>query len=65
MADRAQELQTELAGLLAEHERTLSADERAHPVRLEEGGYRWRRGSGGLQLASSDGDPLTRRSPSL
>ena len=43
MADRAEELQFELAGLLAEHEPTLTADERTHLVRLEEG-YGWRPG---------------------
>ncbi|HEX3290582.1 MAG TPA: hypothetical protein VHR46_04250 [Gaiella sp.] len=43
MADRAEELRTELAGLLAEYEPTLTADERADLVRLEEG-YGWRPG---------------------
>ena len=43
MADRAEELQLELAGLLAEHEPTLTVDERAQLVRLEEG-YGWRPG---------------------
>ena len=43
MADRAEELRDELAGLLAEHEPTLTADERAQLVRLEEG-YGWRPG---------------------
>ena len=43
MSDRAEELQVELAGLLAEHEPTLTADERADLVRLEEG-YGWRPG---------------------
>ena len=43
MADRREELQLELAGLLAEHEPTLTVDERAHLVRLEEG-YGWRPG---------------------
>jgi hypothetical protein len=43
MADRAQELRTELAGLLAAYEPTLTADERADLVRLEEG-YGWRPG---------------------
>jgi hypothetical protein len=43
MADRATELQVELAGLLARHEPTLSEDERADLVRLEEG-YGWRPG---------------------
>jgi hypothetical protein len=43
MADRAEELRNELAGLLAEHEPTLTADERAQLVRLEEG-YGWRPG---------------------
>jgi hypothetical protein len=43
MADRAEELRRELAGLLAEHQPTLSEDERAHLVRLEEG-YGWRPG---------------------
>jgi len=43
MADRAQELQVELAGLLACHGPTLTQDERAHLVRLEEG-YGWRPG---------------------
>ena len=43
MADRAEELRVELARLLAEHEPTLTADERAHLVRLEEG-YGWRPG---------------------
>ena len=43
MADRAQELLVELASLLAEHEPTLTADERADLVRLEEG-YGWRPG---------------------
>lgn len=43
MSDRAEELRVELTGLLAEHEPTLTADERAHLVRLEEG-YGWRPG---------------------
>ncbi|HXV56607.1 MAG TPA: hypothetical protein VD704_01950 [Gaiellaceae bacterium] len=43
MADRAQELQVELADLLACHGPTLTQDERAHLVRLEEG-YGWRPG---------------------
>ena len=43
MSDRAEELQVELAVLLAEHEPTLTADERADLVRLEEG-YGWRPG---------------------
>jgi hypothetical protein len=43
VADRREELQLELAGLLAEHEPTLTVDERAHLVRLEEG-YGWRPG---------------------
>ena len=43
MADRREELRVELAGLLAEHEPTLTADERVHLVRLEEG-YGWRPG---------------------
>ena len=43
MADRAQELLVELASLLAEHEPTLTTDERADLVRLEEG-YGWRPG---------------------
>lgn len=43
MADRAQELLFELASLLAEHEPTLTTDERADLVRLEEG-YGWRPG---------------------
>lgn len=43
MADRAEELRLELAGLLARHEPTLSEDDRAHLVRLEEG-YGWRPG---------------------
>ena len=43
MADRREELQLELAGLLAEHEPTLTADERVDLVRLEEG-YGWRPG---------------------
>ncbi len=43
MADRGEELRVELASLLAEHEPTLTADERVHLVRLEEG-YGWRPG---------------------
>ena len=43
MADRAEELRVELAGLLARHEPLLSEDERADLVRLEEG-YGWRPG---------------------
>ena len=43
VADRAEELQAELAGLLAEHGSTLTADERADLVRLEEGSG-WRPG---------------------
>jgi hypothetical protein len=43
MADREEELRVELAGLLARHEPTLTVDERAHLVRLEEG-YGWRPG---------------------
>ena len=43
MADRAEELRLELAGLLARHEPTLTAAERGHLVRLEEG-YGWRPG---------------------
>ena len=43
MADRAEELRVELEGLLAEHEPTLTADERAYLVGLEEG-YGWRPG---------------------
>jgi hypothetical protein len=43
MADRAKELRIELAGLLARHEPTLSEDDRAQLVRLEEG-YGWRPG---------------------
>lgn len=43
MADRAEELRVELAGLLATHESMLTADERAQLVRLEEG-YGWRPG---------------------
>jgi hypothetical protein len=43
VADRAEELRVELAGLLAEHEPTLTPGERAHLVRLEEG-YGWRPG---------------------
>jgi hypothetical protein len=43
MADRAEELRVELAGLLAQHAPTLTTDERAHLVRLEEG-YGWRPG---------------------
>jgi hypothetical protein len=43
VADRAEELRVELSDLLAEHEPTLTADERAHLVRLEEG-YGWRPG---------------------
>jgi hypothetical protein len=34
MADRAEELRIELAGLLARHEPTLSEDDRTHLVRL-------------------------------
>jgi hypothetical protein len=43
VTDRAEELRVELAGLLAQHAPTLSEDERAHLVRLEEG-YGWRPG---------------------
>jgi hypothetical protein len=43
MSDRVEELSVELAGLLARHEPTLSEDERAQLVRLEEG-YGWRPG---------------------
>ena len=43
MGDRAAELRLELAGLLARHEPTLTSDERAQLVRLEEG-YGWRPG---------------------
>jgi hypothetical protein len=43
MADRAEELHVELAGLLALHGPTLTEDERAELVRLEEG-YGWRPG---------------------
>ncbi len=43
MADRPEELRVELAALLAEHEPTLTVDERAQLVRLEEG-YGWRPG---------------------
>jgi hypothetical protein len=43
MADRREELRVELAGLLAEHEPTLTVDERDQLVRLEEG-YGWRPG---------------------
>ena len=43
MADRREELRVELAGLLAEHEPTLTGDERDQLVRLEEG-YGWRPG---------------------
>jgi hypothetical protein len=43
MADRAEELQVELATLLAHHEPTLTEDDRAALVRLEEG-YGWRPG---------------------
>jgi hypothetical protein len=43
VADRREELEVELAGLLAEHEPTLTVDERAQLVRLEEG-YGWRPG---------------------
>jgi hypothetical protein len=43
VADRGEELRVELAGLLAEHEPTLTADERVHLVRLEEA-YGWRPG---------------------
>ena len=43
MAERAEELQLELAGLLAQHEPTLTESERADLVRLEEG-YGWRPG---------------------
>jgi hypothetical protein len=43
MADRAEELQVELATLLAHHEPTLTEDDRAVLVRLEEG-YGWRPG---------------------
>lgn len=43
MADRAEELRVELERLLAEYEPTLTADERADLVRLEEG-YGWRPG---------------------
>jgi hypothetical protein len=43
MADRADELQIELAGLLAQHEPTLTEGERADLVRLEES-YGWRPG---------------------
>ena len=40
---RADELHVELAGLLAQHEPTLTEGERADLVRLEEG-YGWRPG---------------------
>jgi hypothetical protein len=43
MADRAEELRVELAGLLARHEPTMSEDDRTYLVRLEEG-YGWRPG---------------------
>jgi hypothetical protein len=43
VADRGEELRVELAGLLAEHGPTLTADERVDLVRLEEG-YGWRPG---------------------
>jgi hypothetical protein len=43
VADRPEELRVELAALLAEHEPTLTVDERAQLVRLEEG-YGWRPG---------------------
>jgi hypothetical protein len=43
MADRAEELRVELAGLLARHEPMLSEDDRAQLVRVEEG-YGWRPG---------------------
>lgn len=43
MAGRADELQLELAGLLAQHEPTLTEGERADLIRLEEG-YGWRPG---------------------
>lgn len=43
MADRAEELQVELEGLLVRYEPMLSDDERAQLVRLEEG-YGWRPG---------------------
>ena len=43
MADRPEELRVELGALLAEHEPTLTVDERAQLVRLEEG-YGWRPG---------------------
>jgi hypothetical protein len=43
VADRADELQLELARLLAQHEPTLTEGERADLVRLEEG-YGWRPG---------------------
>jgi hypothetical protein len=42
-ADRAEELQVELAVLLARHEPTLTERDRADLVRLEEG-YGWRPG---------------------
>jgi hypothetical protein len=43
MADRADELQLELARLLAQHEPTLTEGERADLVRLEES-HGWRPG---------------------
>jgi hypothetical protein len=43
MGDRVEELHVELAGLLAQHEPTLTDDDRATLVRLEEG-YGWRPG---------------------
>jgi hypothetical protein len=43
MADRADELQLELARLLAQHEPTLTEGDRADLVRLEES-YGWRPG---------------------
>jgi hypothetical protein len=43
MADRAEQLHVELAELLARYEPTLSDDERAQLVQLEEG-YGWRPG---------------------
>jgi hypothetical protein len=43
VVDRAEELRLELAGLLAEHEPTLSDGERAELVQLEQG-HGWRPG---------------------
>ena len=43
MGDRVEELHVELAELLAQHEPTLTDDDRATLVRLEEG-YGWRPG---------------------